>query len=479
MSKSLILWMLGSILTAFFVGLTGYDLLNNNEGLYGQIAFEMLQNKSFVIPTLNTVPYIEKPPMLYWLIAGSYAVFGKSVLAARLVPATFGMLTALSLFFLYARLGLRRQGMLAAILLSSSLGFAVFSRMVFFDVVLTAFFTAALLSFYLWIQKNAQKWLLLFYAFLGGAVLTKGLLPLCLAGVIVLWFTAFYFRTWKKVFEILNPLGIAIFLVITIPWHWMAHVQLPEFSWFYFVNEHILRFLDLREPRDYYRGPWYYYLIRLPAYMIPWTFLLPFWGKKQEDASIPTLKTFSWIWFLVTLAFFTLSKAKANYYMVLGLPPLVILLVEYGVGRVRFEKILKIGVMFSATAFITATVLVSQYNTKISAKGAVDFLKENKIQGDVYYYKQYECLSSFLFYWNQPIPIVDSVSADLEFGSKFSQGKDLFLPWEAVSLKPFPQLFIVHPKDAAAFEAKAQASKLYQDEGVGVYQLGPLHERYS
>ncbi|MBM3610112.1 MAG: glycosyltransferase family 39 protein [Alphaproteobacteria bacterium] len=474
-SKSLTLWMIVSIIIAFYFGLTSYDLLNNNEGLYAQIPFEMLQNKSFVIPTLNTVPYIEKPPMVYWLIAGSYALLGKSVLAARLVPATFGMLTALGLLFLYARLGLRRQGIMAAILLSSSLGFAVFSRMVFFDVVLTAFFTFALLSFYLWFQTTNRRWLLLFYAFLGGAVLTKGLLPLVLAGIICLWFVAFYYRTWQKIFQIFNPLGIAIFMALTVPWHWMAHLQLAEFSWFYFVNEHVLRFLDLREPRDYYHGPWYYYLIRLPGYVLPWTLLLPLWGRQGEgvDERIPTLKTFAWIWFLITLAFFTISRAKANYYMVLGLPPLIILLIEYGAQRVHFEKLLKLGTIFSVTALITATFLVPKYTSQFSAKSAVDFLQNNQIQGSLYYYKQYERLSSFLFYWNQPIPIVDSVSSDLYFGSKLPQGKGMFLSWEDMKTKPVPQLFIVHPKDASEFENKAgmRALKLYADEGVGAYKV--------
>lgn len=476
MSHKLTLWMVISMIAAFYVGLSSYDLLNNNEGLYAQIAFEMLQNKSFIIPTLDTVPYIEKPPMLYWLIAGSYAVFGKSVLAARLVPATFGMLTALSLFLLYKKLGLLRLGKMAAILLSMSLGFSIFSRIVFFDGVLTAFFTFSLLSFYLWIQTNQQRWVLSFYGFLGCAVLTKGLLPLCLAGVIVVWFVAFYYRTWKKVFHILNPIGIGIFLLITVPWHWLAHLALPDFSWFYFVNEHILRFLDQRLPRDYYRGPWYYYLVRIPAYLIPWTFLLPFWGKKVEEGGgthIPTLRTFAWIWFLVSLVFFTLSRAKANYYMILGLPPLIILFVEYGAMRVRFEKLLKIGVLFSATALMTATILVPKYNPQISAKGAVDFLKQNKVQGDIYYYKQYECLSSFLFYWDFPIPIIDSLSSDLAFASKMPNHRPMFLSLEDLGGRPSPQILIVHPKDALEFESRVEnrASKIYQDDGIQLYRL--------
>ena len=83
-----VLFILGAA-AFFYGGLGSYALLNNNEGLYAQIAWEMLESGNWVIPHLNGVPYIEKPPLLYWLVAGSFKLFGKNEWAARFVPAPF------------------------------------------------------------------------------------------------------------------------------------------------------------------------------------------------------------------------------------------------------------------------------------------------------------------------------------------------------------------------------------------------------
>lgn len=476
--KNATLWLLFSCFMAFYWGLSSYDLLNNNEGLYAQIAWEMLENKDFVIPTLNGVPYIEKPPMLYWLVAGSHTLFGKSVWAARFVPATFGLLTVLSLLLFHTSLGQRKRGLQAATLLSSSLGFAIFSRMVFFDVLLTAFFTFTLLSFYLWEQTNKKRWKRLFYGFLGCAVLTKGLLSLCLAGAICLWFLAWKYRSFKKVLSLWDTLGVILFFTITVPWHWMAHLRQVDFSWFYFVNEHLLRFLDQRLPRDYYRGPFYYYLIRIPAYFIPWPFLIPFMGKKTpEDYPDRSLKGFLWIWFAVSLAFFTLSKAKANYYMVLGMPPLALLITEYGFVRQRFKALLKIAVVLSATLLLAATRILPKRNEEFSAKGPALFLKSKNWHHPVYLYKRFETFSSILFYHGTPLPIVDSESADLDFGSKTPEAQGRFLSFDTVFQDPSAKAFIVHERDKKNFEKRCGPSchSLYQDSKHHVYLMEGVH----
>lgn len=465
-------WMIGA-LWSFYEGLSSYGLLNNNEGLYAQIAWEMLENKSFIIPTLNGVPYIEKPPLLYWLIALSYSLFGKSVWAARCVPATFGCLTAFSLFFFYRSLGYRREGFYATMILASSLGFLIFSRMIFFDGLLTAFLTFSLLSFYLWQFQERNHWKVLFYTFLGGAVLAKGLLSLCLVGLITAGFLGLT-KGWKALLHLFDPLGLLIFALITIPWHGAASLQLPEFSWFYFINEHILRFLDQRLPRDYYRGPFYYYLIRLPAYFLPWTFFLPFWGKKtsQTFKDRPFL-FFVWLWFLIPLAFFTLSKAKANYYMMVGMPPLALLLVEYGKDRLRFDRLIKIGTLVSGVAITAASFIIPYYESSISCKQAGEFLHKYSNASPIYLYKRFEQISSIVFYHGKPIPILDSESADLAFGASLDQGKSHFLTWEEEKRHNSTFICLVCPRDKMDFHQKTdgQSELLYQDPSVLIYQV--------
>jgi hypothetical protein len=117
----------------FFIGLDSYGLLNNNEGLYATIAREMREHASFVVPHLNGIPFLEKPPLLYWLTDVSYAVFGESGFASRIAPASAGVMTclAIALFCIWA--GAARAGLLASVILSSSIGYVLITRTLIFD----------------------------------------------------------------------------------------------------------------------------------------------------------------------------------------------------------------------------------------------------------------------------------------------------------------------------------------------------------
>lgn len=467
------LWLAFACIIAFYWGLSGYALLNNNEGLYAQIAFEMLTSGNFTVPTLNGVSYIEKPPMLYWLIAGSYSLFGKTVWAARFVPATFGCLTVLSLVLFLRRLGRQQEGLAAGTLLATSLGFAIFSRMVFFDGLLTAFFTFALLSFYLWDKTAEKKWHRLFYVFLACALLTKGFLTVLLAGLIATIHLSLKRRHFMDIFTLWDTIGVLTFILIAAPWHIMASLQQEGFAWFYFINEHVLRFLDMREPRDYYRGPFYYYLIRIPAYFAPWTLLLPFSGAQTTKPKDASLRPFLWLWFGITLAFFTLSRAKANYYMVLGMPPAALLLVDYFYHRQRFALFTKIATLLSAALLMTATFIAPQHTDKISAKRGAEFLRTQNQSRNIYLFKRFEHISSFIFYYGRPLPIADSESADLAFGSKLEQGKVLFQDFNDILNTDGEKIFVLHPRDEKEFRqrTKGQSFLLYKDKNLRIYKI--------
>ena len=116
---------------------------------------------------------------------------------------------------------------------------------------------------------------------MAAAVLTKGFVALVLMGIVILSFTGLE-RNFSFLKLLFNPLAIGIFLILTVPWHILASLQDPGFSWFYFINEHWMRFLDKRVPKDYYTGPFYYYVPRIMGYMVPWVFLMPFLFEKKE-----------------------------------------------------------------------------------------------------------------------------------------------------------------------------------------------------
>lgn len=312
------------------IGLGSAGILDNNEGLYAEIPREMLAShdwRMWVIPHLNGLPYMEKPPLLYWLTALSFSLFGESEWSARAVPA-LSSLACVALLLWFGRSQRRPQaGRLAALMFASGIGVAAMSRVLMFDMLLTAMLTAALMCAYRYLSEGERRWVRWTYAFLALALLAKGFVALVLFGLVVLVFMlgsarspAGFLRDCLKWFE---PWAMLIFCAIAVPWHVAATLTEPIFAWFYFINEHVLRFLGRREPHDYYAGSWWYYLPRMAIYLFPWSFLLPclLAGSRREgDSDGARLRRFFLLAWLAPLIFFSTSSAKANYYLVAVMP---------------------------------------------------------------------------------------------------------------------------------------------------------------
>jgi len=314
---------------ACFYGLGLYPLFDNNEGMYASIARDMLSNHQFIIPHLNDMAYIEKPPMLYWLMAISMSLFGITTWAVHLVPALALFITAITTQRFLTRVTTNETvGFTAAILLVTSLPLLAMERMIMCDMVMTCFLSNALMQFFCWQKNGGKRNLLAFWALLALAVLSKGFVAIFLAGGAIYVFFAWQRAPFSQARKIFSPLGIVLFLVIAAPWHIAATLQEPGFAWFYFINEHVMRFLNKREPHDYYTGHFWYYLPRLLAYVLPWTFLLLLFFKKDSENSShhPALRRLLWSWFGFSLLFFSISGGKANYYMMAGMPALAMLM---------------------------------------------------------------------------------------------------------------------------------------------------------
>ena len=145
-----------------------------------------------------------------------------------------------------------------------------------------------------------------------------------------------------------------------MPWHVAAALREPAFGWFYFVNEHVLRFLGMREPHDYYTGPFYYYLPRILMFLFPWSVFIPllFVRIGRRAAGMPDIEKLAWVWFGVCLVFFSTSEAKANYYMTVAMPPLALLL------ALRIAELIERAdrwTFVGATVFIAAGVAASAW----------------------------------------------------------------------------------------------------------------------
>lgn len=479
----------------YYYGLGSYGLLNNNEGLYAEIPREMIETGHYIIPYLNGVPYIEKPPLLYWLIALVYKIGGVSETTARWIPATAGACLSLATYFFARTVISLTVARLSLLILSTMGGLIIFSRMVFFDGLFTFFLTASLFFFFRWYKTHHKMSLRFFYLFLALAVMTKGIVALCLAILVSFIFLAMTKSLKERLGAFLDLWGILLFLVLLLPWHIAASFQEKEFIQFYFINEHFLRFLGRRIPKDYYHGPWYYYLPRLFLTALPWSFTLPLIFRRGSQYKPLTI--FLWVWILVFFIFFSLSQAKANYYLVTLFPPLALLfaLKLEAFAETGNLKTIRQGVAASLAILLPCTGLLSLYMLSflpctvqpfiagvpasffwvwfgfsvvlisclrffrhmrfwpegmtalqmvpflmislVMAQQAEPLFSARKMMQEIpsetlplFFYHDFEKISSVRFYAKKNLPLVESLSNDLYFGLRTPQGASLNLSHE-------------------------------------------------
>jgi 4-amino-4-deoxy-L-arabinose transferase-like glycosyltransferase len=375
---SIPVWLVWSV-TFFFLayGLGCYPILDNNEGLYAEIPREMLASgdwRHWIIPHLNGLAYMEKPPLLYWLTAISFAIFGENEWSARLVPA-FSALSCVAMILWFGRQIERvTAARLAALMFITGFGVMAMSRTLMFDMLLTVFFTGAVMNGYLFSRSGAREKLNWSLGLLAFALLAKGFVAIILFVAVTFTYTALFSSSvsdfLKRIIAWFNPKALGIFLLIALPWHIAAILAEPIFAWFYFINEHVLRFLGKREPHDYYAGAWWYYLPRMVIYLFPWSFFLPvLLFVKTRNPCQRMLHIFLACAWIMPVLFFSVSSAKANYYLVVVMPlvalQLAIALEDRQFGRAWGRGLvgLVMALLFGALAWLASKQGTSQFSS--------------------------------------------------------------------------------------------------------------------
>ena len=318
------------VVAVYFVGfgLGSYAVLDNNEGLYAEISREMLRSGDWthwIIPRLNGLSYMEKPPLLYWLTALMFALFGEGEWVVRLVPALSCLGCVGFILWFSRKINRGAAGRFAAIVFVSGLGVTAMARTLMFDMLLTVFLTGSVMFGYLFLNTKQKSYLYRSMAMLALALLAKGFVSIILFVAIIGAYILISSTSISDFFSRLglwfNWRGILVFILISAPWHIAAILTEPIFVWFYFINEHLLRFLGKREPHDYYAGAWWYYIPRVILFLFPWSLLLPSLlfakSKKLSDKNLHLFFLMAW---LMPVLFFSLSSAKANYYLVAVMP---------------------------------------------------------------------------------------------------------------------------------------------------------------
>lgn len=335
---------------AIFFGVVFFQLLGRcpliepDEGRYSEIPREMLERSDFVTPLLNYVKYFEKPPLHYWLNALSFSLFGQNEFAARFAGTMAGLLTVLFTYWMGRQLFERRAGLLAALIVGTSGGFLVQSRINITDMTLTFCLTLCLGSFLLGIRDEGPRKGLYYYLGYAGAalaVLAKGLIGIVFPGGIIFLFLLFRKR-WRLLSEMRLFSGTILFLVVAAPWFILVSLKNPEFARFFFIHEHFERFLTKVHRR--YQPVWFFVPVLLGT-MLPWSFFIPealrrAWQERKSSHG-DTL-AFLAIWALLIFAFFSKSNSKLVPYILPIFPPLALLIawrwqqaVEEGFGSLK------------------------------------------------------------------------------------------------------------------------------------------------
>lgn len=334
-ARNLALWcgLIALALGNMLLGLSDHGIINGNESLYVESAREMLRTGNLIIPTLNGLPYLEKPPLFSWMLAAVSHIGGISEIGARLVPVTASLLVAVALarFSLLLRIG--GAPWMAPYVYLTSLGVVTMSSVAMPDALLNSLFGIGCLAYAAALKLRSGKFARLTALFLGLACLTKGLLPLALFGLA----TSIYVAVKRESLKVVLGFGrdYLVWVLLLAPllaWLAAAEASLPGAARRFIVDEHVLRFLGLREPSDYYSGSIFYYVPRLFLFAFPWIGVLIFgWaatGRRKIDEERNT-RLFLWACIWAPFVFFSLSQAKANYYVTICLPPLALLSADY------------------------------------------------------------------------------------------------------------------------------------------------------
>jgi 4-amino-4-deoxy-L-arabinose transferase-like glycosyltransferase len=324
------------------------SLMDDVDAVQAQIARTMLSSSDWVTARLDGIAYLEKAPLIYWAIALCYEVFGVRDWAARIPVA----LAAIALCWVTSAFGMwafgKRAGFYAGLCLGSCIGLFLFTRVLIPDVVLTLTIVVAMWALLRTLDENEPHpriWAHLLAGSLGAGLLLKSLIgvlfPVATA-LIYLGLTRQLFagRTWRR----LRPLsGMMIVLIIALPWHVLATLRNPPyfaltlasgpgryhgFLWFFFVNEQLLRFLNLRYPRDYNTVPRLYFWLLHAVWLFPWSVYFPAtlrlsFLRPVDRAGHARLLALCWAGFV--LVFFTFSTTQ-EYYSMPCYPALAMLL---------------------------------------------------------------------------------------------------------------------------------------------------------
>ncbi|MGA7139365.1 MAG: glycosyltransferase family 39 protein, partial [Terriglobales bacterium] len=395
-----VLVLIGLWAIIYMTGLSHPALLDDADTVHAEAAKEMLQRHDWVTLYVNGIRYLEKAPLMYWGVATSYTLFGVSEWSTRL-PLVLGVLAMILSTYGLGRWALGDEGGFdSGLVLATALGPYLFTRFLIPDVVVGLWLT---LTFWLFLvsleqtsleqtsleqtkteptklaQSKPERWTCWALAAVCALnVLTKGLIGLVFPAAAI----ALYLLLTGNLRHLLKLRLFSsslVFLVIAAPWHILAALRNPAqgnvrgFLWLYFVNEHFLRFLNRRVPRDYGTVPLLLFWALLVLWLLPWTVFLPQslqevprrWREfRAQMTRRQRAYLLFFLWNLVIVGFFSLST-RQEYYTIPAIPGMALLVGgwlqrernsaadsrERRSGRISSVVLLAVGIMIAVVGF--------------------------------------------------------------------------------------------------------------------------------
>jgi hypothetical protein len=364
-------WALFVVLLLFGIvyisSLTSPALLDDADASHSEAAREMYARGDYVTLHINGVRYLEKAPLIYWLVAFGFHVFGVGELAVRL-PSALAMFLLMLLAYRWSRRAFsERVGIYAALFVATTVGFYLFSRILIPEAVLSLLIAASLWFLLTALEPDGDAWRWYAgYACVALAVLAKGLIGVIFVCAIMVSFVVLTgdWRRWRE-FHLFS--GTLLFLLIAAPWHLLAGFRNKGFFWFYFVNEHFLRFLGKRYPKDYSKLPAYLYWTLHLAWLFPWSMYFPLvlkdsWQKLRSKVAVARFDARSrllfWLWSGIILVFFAFSTNQEYYTFPAYFPLIVLLALAVSSSEVD-EAGKRSGWLIGATALVAVASVIS------------------------------------------------------------------------------------------------------------------------
>ena len=303
--RFLVFWPLLLTGIVYLASTTSRAVTDYDEGYYVQPALHMVQSGDWVTPYADGIRFLEKPPLLYWVTAASFKVFGINEFALRL-PTALAVIALVWIVVLIVRLLGDEQAVLPAGLATAfSAGTYLFTRETLHDIWLVLFLALSIYAFLKWYLDPLRSLgpALLFYAAMAGAFMCKSLIGVAFpVGIVTVFFLISRECPRLKTLHLLP--GTGVFLLLTVPWHWLAAIQNRGFLEFFFLEEQILRFLGKRELPVLWSVPLWLFWVLILVWFFPWTAFLPAAisaNRRSGDGNRKILVRIATAWVLVVL----------------------------------------------------------------------------------------------------------------------------------------------------------------------------------